>query len=277
MAQQATFGDTAFEVEIIAMTQELLTSGEIEQIIRRELLKGFERGIESAFQWGDLKKAIDKRITDTMVPYIEQYDMSSHLLKLDEILAELVETSAIGGHRKLLENFRTIMREPENPVITLEELFKRYCKHVEEDVDTSKLEVDTDDEPTYEYVTALAEIVPDDRPWRFDSSYKTAMLYLHIEDSEDLHYAIRLSKFSWDTCAACAASTTTRRNRPRPAASARSALNAERSETTSSRRCATSATRRNATASMPSSRRRGGKLRARFPFRSTTAKNSIAT
>lgn len=198
MTQQATFGDTAFEVEIIAMTQELLTSGEIEQIIRRELLKGFERGIESAFQWGDLKKAIDKRITDTMVPYIEKYDMSRHLLKLDEILAELVETSAIGGHRKLLENFRTIMREPENPVITLEELFKRYCKHVEEDVDTSNLEVDTDDEPTYEYVTALAEIVPDDRPWRFDSSYKTAMLYLHIEDSEDLHYAIRLSKFSWD-------------------------------------------------------------------------------
>ena len=132
MAQQATFGDTAFEVEIIAMTQELLTSGEIEQIIRRELLKGFERVIESAFQWGDLKKAIDKRITDTMVPYIEKYDMSRHLLKLDEILAELVETSAIGGHRKLLENFRTIMREPENPVITLEELFKRYCKHVEE-------------------------------------------------------------------------------------------------------------------------------------------------
>lgn len=38
-----------------------------------------------------------------------------------------------------------------------------------------------------------------------------------------------------------AASTTTRRNRPRPAASARSDLNAERSETTSSRRCATSA------------------------------------
>lgn len=36
MAQQETFGDTAFEVEIIAMTQELLTSGEIEQIIRRE-------------------------------------------------------------------------------------------------------------------------------------------------------------------------------------------------------------------------------------------------
>lgn len=198
MAQQETFGDTAFEVEIIAMTQELLTSGEIEQIIRRELLKGFERGIESAFKWGSLKDAIEKRITDTMVPYIEKYDMSHHLLKLDEILAELVEASAIDGHRKLLENFRTIMREPENPVITLEELFKRYCKHVEEDVDTSELEVDTDDEPTYEYVTALAEIVPDDRPWHFDSSYKTAMLYLHIEDSEDLHYAIRLSKFSWD-------------------------------------------------------------------------------
>ena len=115
--------------------------------------------------------------------------MSHHLLKLDEILAELVETSAIDGHRKLLENFRTIMREPENPVITLEELFKRYCRHVEEDVNTSELEVDTDDEPTYEYVTALADIVPDDRPWHFDSSYKTAMLYLHIEDSEDLHYA----------------------------------------------------------------------------------------
>ena len=93
------------------MTQELLTSGEIEQIIRRELLKGFERGIESAFKWGSLKDAIEKRITDTMVPYIEKYDMSRHLLKLDEILAELVETSAIDGHRKLLENFRTTRRD----------------------------------------------------------------------------------------------------------------------------------------------------------------------
>lgn len=58
MTETAKLGDTAFEAEVLAITQELMQSGEIEEIFRNKIRAGFEKAIEDSFRWGDLNHAI---------------------------------------------------------------------------------------------------------------------------------------------------------------------------------------------------------------------------
>lgn len=52
MTETAKLGDTAFEAEVLAITQELMQSGEIEEIFRNKIRAGFEKAIEDSFRWG---------------------------------------------------------------------------------------------------------------------------------------------------------------------------------------------------------------------------------
>lgn len=190
--------ETAFNEEIARIASDVLASGEIEKIMQEKIRKGFEDAIDSAFRWGELNRAIETRVKEVLVPYVERYDMNRYVVKLDEILSQIVEQSAVADNKKMLENFKNLMVSPVEGTIKLEDLFGRYCQFVAKNVDVSELEVDTDDEPTYEYVTALAEVVDDEEPRFFKSQFKHASLYLHVEDSEDLCFNIRLSKWEHD-------------------------------------------------------------------------------
>lgn len=186
---------TAFNDEVIRIASDVLASGEVEKIMQKKIQKGFEDAIESAFGWGELKKAIEARVKEVLVPYVEKYDMKHYIVSLDEVLSQVMECSVASDNKRLLENFKRLMIPPVEGTITLDDLFNRYCDFVAKHVDTSKLEVDTDDEPTYEFVDAVAEIVEDERPYRFSSSFKYANLYLHVEGSEDLCFSVRLSRW----------------------------------------------------------------------------------
>lgn len=186
---------TAFDEEVVRIASDVLASGEIEKIMREKIRKGFEDAIDSAFSWGELKKAIEARVKETLVPYVEQYDMGHYIVSLDEMLSQVVEQSVASDNKRLLENFGHLMIPAVEDSISLDDLFSRYCDYVASHVDTSELEVNTDDEPTYESVTAVAEVVKDERPYSFSSSFEYANLYLHIEDSDDLCFNIRLARW----------------------------------------------------------------------------------
>lgn len=189
---------SAFDEEVVRIASGVLASGDVEEIMRRKMHEGFESAIESAFKWGELRRAIENRVKDVLVPYVERYDMGAYVVKLDEVLAQIVEQSALADNRRLLENFKNLMVEPVEGTITLESLFDSYCEFVAENVDVSGLEVDTEDEPTYEPVNALAEVVEDERPLLFASSFENANLYLHVDGSEDLCFGVRLTRWKHD-------------------------------------------------------------------------------
>lgn len=187
-----------FNEEIIRITSEVLESGEFEEKIRTRMLAAFESAFDSALRYGELRNAIEGRMKEVMVPYIEQYDMGAYVTKLDEILSQLIRESAVPDNQKILENFKTIMGTETKQVITLEELFEKYNNHVAACIDTSGLEIDYDDTPSYQYVETSAEIEENNKPYGFGSSFEYAMLYLHVEDSEELSYQIRLSRWERD-------------------------------------------------------------------------------
>lgn len=185
-----------FDEDIKRITDEIMQDGTIENILRQKIEKGFLEAIDSAFRWGELKNAIEKRVKDILVPYIESYDMREYIIKLDTVLADIVNQTSLQDNAKILENFRELMIEPGIEFVSLEDVFKEYKKYVSENMETAGRSVEWDDEPYYEPMGVTAEIVKeDDRPW---SDFKHAVLELAVdeEDQQDkLNFSIRLSRW----------------------------------------------------------------------------------
>lgn len=194
MTTQETFNE-----EIIRIAGDVLESGELEKKLQGYMLKAFEDAFESSLSYGKVRDAIRSRVEEILVPYIERYDMSAYVVKLDAILTELLEEGAVADNRRILENFRTMTLAPQDGTIALKDIFEVYKRYVAEHVDTSELEIDYDDEPSYSYVEVAAEVVHDDRPRWFSSNGKHATLYLHPvdHDQDDLCFSLRLTKYSW--------------------------------------------------------------------------------
>lgn len=189
-----------FDEDIKRITEEVLGDGTVDKIIREKVVKGFESAITDAFRWGDLEKAIKARVTTVLVPFIEQYDMAEYVVKLDQVLTEIVNQTSLVDNKNILEGFQFMMTEPEAKEIKISELFKEYKKFVERNMETYGREVTYDTErPEYEPMDVGVVFEEEDsRPW---SSYKYATLDFTVDDEEqenELNRTIRLSKWDGD-------------------------------------------------------------------------------
>lgn len=130
--------------ELLKIAQESLTSDEVNQIVKEKFMKAVENAIDDAFRWGDARKAIESKVKEVMVPYIEKRDFSDYLPKLDTVLTELVNSDTCLANKKILENFKDLMKEPEQKEIKITDLFKEWIKWCNKDIDTDDLEIDYD-------------------------------------------------------------------------------------------------------------------------------------
>ena len=193
MTKTAKLGDTAFEAEVLAITQELMQSGEIEDIFRNKIRAGFEKAIEDSLRWGDLNNAIRDRVNEAMVPFIKDYDFGDYLVKLDVLLQEVADQTGLKEQKEIIESFRSLMSAPAYKEISFEKLFAEYCKHVAAFCDTDDLEVDFDDGPHYESIEVRAEIAPFEE--RRSSLWDYAILDFHAEGQQDLDYRVALRRW----------------------------------------------------------------------------------
>lgn len=178
---------------------EILKPEEVEEIIAQGVRDGVSKSIEKAFSWnGALHEALSKQVEQALVPAIENYDFSKYVVKLDETLSQIIESTALVDNKRILSNFKRLMAEPPKEVITFEELFRAYCGFVEDTVDTSGLEVDTDDEPTYQCVHAMAEIERIEKPLFATSRREEAKLYFRVEEDDSISYEANLNRWSFD-------------------------------------------------------------------------------
>ena len=181
--------------ELLKIAQESLSSEEVEVIVKEKFMKALGSAIDDAFRWGDAKKAIENKVKEVMVPYIESYDFSEYLPKLDSVLTEIVNSDFCIANKKVLENFKNLMLEPEQKEIKLTELFKAWIKQCEADIDTDGLDVITDDRPYYESVECEMSFELEDKPsW---SSTQRAVITFQNEHDENLNVEIPVSKWIW--------------------------------------------------------------------------------
>lgn len=193
-----------FDEEIKRITDEIIQDGTVEKIIKEKITKGFESAIDSAFSFGKLRDAIRKRTDEVLVPLIESYDMSEYIVKLDTVLTEIVNSTALTDNKRILANFKSLMTEPEMKTITVSELFKEYKKFVAKEMDTDGRDVQVDDGVYYDPMEVNFEVIEEeDRSW---SCFDRAILELSVDEEEQqekLNRTIRLDHYKngkegWD-------------------------------------------------------------------------------
>lgn len=189
-----------FDEDIKRITEQVLADGTVDNIIREKVTKGFENAITDAFRWGDLQEAIKNKVKGILVPFIESYDMSRYLIKLDQVLTELVNQTTLIDNKEILEGFRYMMSEPQIKEIKVSELFKEYKNFVERNMETSGRGIDCDCgeveyEPMWVNVTFEKE---EEKIW---SSFEYATLDFYVNEEEqagDLNRTVRLSRWKND-------------------------------------------------------------------------------
>jgi hypothetical protein len=130
---------------------EVMNDPKTQEIIKSSIQSSIAKAVEDSFRcYGDLHKAIENKIKTMLVPYIENYDLSAYIPKLDTILTEIVNTTTLTDNRTLLENFKELMTEPVEKTVSLETIFDKYCDYVAKHADSSDLNVSLDDGPHYE-------------------------------------------------------------------------------------------------------------------------------
>lgn len=183
--------------ELLKIAQESLSSDEVNQIVRDKFKQALGSAIEDAFRWGDAKDALRKKITEVMVPYIEKYDFSAYLPKLDSALTELINSDICMGNKQILENFKDLMTEPEKKEIKVTDLFKAWIKQCNKDIDIDDLETCYDDGVSYSCVDCEMRVEELDKPsW---SSCQRAVITFENEHDEKLNIEIPISKWVWDS------------------------------------------------------------------------------
>lgn len=61
-----------FDEDIKRITDEILSDGTVDQIIREKVTDGIEKAIASSFNYGKLEKAVKERVEQVLVPFIEK-------------------------------------------------------------------------------------------------------------------------------------------------------------------------------------------------------------
>ena len=179
--------------------EDFMASEEFETIMRKRVAKCMEDAIEDSFRWGDLQRAVKAKVNEILVPYIERYDMEAYTAKLDVLLSDIAEHTAIADNKRILENFGALMVEPDKREITLEDVFEEYKRFVANAASGSGIEVE---DGSYLPVDVACEIVErNDRGF----GYRWEEVLLHFtadvpceDERNDLSIAVELHRWSSD-------------------------------------------------------------------------------
>ena len=184
-----------FEQKIAEAVNEKLNDGTVERLVEQCIEKGVSDALEGVFSWnGEGRKLIEGKLDEAIVPVIERHDFNQYLTKLDSVLTEIVNSTTLADNKKILENFKGLMKEPETKEVKLSDIFKRYCGHVAANVDAGRLEACCDDgEPYYEHVAAYMEVEHEDKRW-LESSFDDCVVKFTCEEDEGLNCKIDLYK-----------------------------------------------------------------------------------
>lgn len=179
------------EERIQNAVMEKLNDGTVEQIVKDSVENAIKKSLDDLFSWSGVgKKMIDEKVKEVIVPVIERHDFNQYIVKLDSVLTEIINQTSLAENEKILENFKSLMVEPDMKVIKLSDIFKKYCEYVAHDVDTTNLEARCDDsEPYYEHVTAEMEVEHEDR-WFSSSEWCSVKFW--CEADEKLNKELRL-------------------------------------------------------------------------------------
>lgn len=200
LLQANTNGDKLqMKDEILKLASECMEEDEIKQAFKNAFTNAVRDCIENAFRWGDIKKLLDKKIKETMLPYLENYDYSDYLVKLDTVLVDILNSPNIVTNKEILSNFKALSEFKIPFEITATEIFEKWMDWASHAIDTSELEVDTDDEPSY-YPQECEYIFRENNKESWFSSYNKGYLHFSCESDDDLTVSVPVRRWGNEGC-----------------------------------------------------------------------------
>lgn len=184
-----------FEKMIAETVANKLSDGTVEKLIEQKIEDAIKKGLDDVLGYcGEGRKLIEKKLNDTMIPVIEKHNFNQYLVKLDEVLTNIVNQTSIADNKRILDNFKELLTEQQQKEIKLSEIFEKYCQYVADNVSTDNLEAYCDDgEPYYESVTANMEVEYEDKGW-FKSSFDDCCIKFTCDEDDSLNCQIKLYK-----------------------------------------------------------------------------------
>ena len=172
-----------------------LEDGTVERLIAEQVEKGIEKALGEIFgSWGSATKVIRGQVESVVLPYLEGYDYSNYVTKLDAVLVDVLK-AATTEHNTLLSNFKELISPIEDKTISISALFERWNKYVAQNAKTDGLKINFDDGPRYDSICTTSEFIENEKPrWSIRS---TARLVFECEHDEEMNFEIHLSK--WDS------------------------------------------------------------------------------
>lgn len=168
-----------------------MNDGTIEKMIEEQMEKAVKTALDDVFGYsGNGRKLLKEKFDEVMCPAIENHDFNKYIVKLDSVLAEIINNTRLADNKQILDNFAYLMKDEDIKKIKLSEIFEKYCEYVSNNIDTSYLEVYTDDRPSYEMVEACMEVESASRIFS-DNDYN---IRFYCEKDEQLEMRIKLYK-----------------------------------------------------------------------------------
>ncbi len=167
-----------------------LEKGIIEKVLSEKLEECISSAVRDMFGYsGSIKKAIEGKIESVMIPYLENYDYSKYITKLDSVLVDVLKNSAL-ENKKLIENFSVLLSSDKAPEkINISEIYKKWCDYCKENIDKDKVK-DSDYEGGYINTNLSVEEVSSD--W---SNYEKHVVRFECEEDEDLNVEFMLKRW----------------------------------------------------------------------------------
>lgn len=167
-----------------------LEKGIVEKVIASKLEECISSALKDMFSWsGEVRKVIDEKIKSVMVPYLENYDYSKYIYKLDSVLVEVLKNTAL-ENKKLLENFKELMTNEEGlKNIKITDIYTKWYEHCIKEIDRDKI-----NGYDYEggYINTSLEIEEVSSSW---SDYEKHIVRFECEEDEELNVEFLLIRW----------------------------------------------------------------------------------
>lgn len=178
---------TSIEQNIKDCIQKQLEEGIVEKVITKQFEKCLESSIESLFSYGAIRDVVKDQLKQTLVPFLENYDYSECVVKLDHVLKETLATS-FSDNNKLVKNISELLKKDDVEVVKMSDIFTAYNEYCANTIDHDKIDID------YEggYVNTCLNVDEVHSTW---SSFERHIVSLTCEEDSELNIEFEINRF----------------------------------------------------------------------------------
>lgn len=166
---------------------ELPNNDELQTLIDKAVEDAVSSVVRDLFRYGQpAHSALSARLSEELVKQIDTFDMGRFVVKLDTILADIVENcNAAEMSRHLTALSKYTQPLPPTGKMDLGQIIDAYGTWCAETIDTDKLEINYDEGPAYAPVTISASIECNES--QLYPSFTDAVLHFTCAEDETLN------------------------------------------------------------------------------------------